>query len=147
LGFPPIRAKDRKRWFEQLTGASKDRLVVFFEAPHKVRKTLEELAELVDRPIIVGRELTKIHEEFVSGTPATLLARFEAPQGEFTIMIPPADPALEPVAEITDDQVMTLFGQITELKQSGSKRDAARETGEKLGLTARQVYDILERNK
>src|SRR5215203_6046325 len=90
LGFPPIRAKDRKRWFGQLTEASKDRLVVFFEAPHKVRKTLEELSMLVDRPIIAARELTKIHEEFVSGTPAALLARFEAPQGEFTIMVPPA---------------------------------------------------------
>ena len=40
-----------------------------------------------------------------------------------------------------------LFGQITELRQSGSKRDTARETGERLGLTAKQVYDIIERNK
>jgi 16S rRNA (cytidine1402-2'-O)-methyltransferase len=147
LGFPPIRLKDRKTWFAQLSDASKHRLVVFFEAPHKVRKTLEELTILVNRPIIVGRELTKIHEEFVFGLPAELLARFEAPQGEFTIMIPPADPALEPVAEITDDQVMKIFGQITELGQSGSKRDAARQTGERLGLTAKQVYDIIERTK
>jgi len=147
LGFPPIRSKDRKFWFGQLAEAAKNRLVVFFEAPHKVRKTLEELADLVDRPIIVARELTKIHEEFVSGTPAALLARFEAPQGEFTVMIPPADPAHEPLVEITDGQVVELFGRITELRQSGSKRDAARETGERLGLTAKQVYDILERNK
>ena len=146
LGFPPIRSKDRKLWFGHLS-SSKDRLVVFFEAPHKVRKTLEELANLVNRPITVARELTKIHEEFVSGTPAELLARFEAPQGEFTIMIPPVDPALEPAAEVTDDQVVDLFGQITESQQTGSKRDAARETGERLGLTAKQVYDIIERNK
>ena len=147
LGFPPIRPKDRKTWFSHLSEASKHRLVVFFEAPHKVRKTLEELTLLVNRPIIVARELTKLHEEFVSGLPGELLARFEAPQGEFTIMIPPVDPALEPVADISDDQVMEIFGQITELRQSGSKRDAARETGERLGLTAKQVYDIIERNK
>lgn len=147
LGFPPIRLKDRKIWFSHLSEASKHRLVVFFEAPHKVRKTLEELTLLVNRPIIVARELTKLHEEFVSGLPGELLARFEAPQGEFTIMIPPVDPALEPVADISDDQVMEIFGQITELRQSGSKRDAARETGERLGLTAKQVYDIIERNK
>jgi len=147
LGFPPIRPKDRKTWFSHLSEASKHRLVVFFEAPHKVRKTLEELVLLVNRPIIVARELTKLHEEFVSGLPGELLARFEAPQGEFTIMIPPVDPALEPVADISDDQVMEIFGQITELRQSGSKRDAARETGERLGLTAKQVYDIIERNK
>lgn len=147
LGFPPIRLKDRKIWFGQLSEASKHRLVVFFEAPHKVRKTLEDLVLLVKRPIIVARELTKIHEEFVSGTPVELLARFDAPQGEFTVLVPPVDPADEAAIEVTDDSVIELFGQITEIKRSGSKRDIARETGERLGLTARQVYDILERNK
>ena len=147
LGFPPIRSKDRKSWFESLNQAGKDRLVVFFEAPHKLRKTLEELSLLVKRPIICGREITKIHEEFVFGTPAELLDRFVTPQGEFTVLIPPVDPSLEPVAEVTDEQVMTLFGQITDIGNNGSKRDVAREVGERLGLTARQVYDIIERNK
>ena len=147
LGFPPIRSKDRKLWFSELTEAAKRRLVVFFEAPHKLKRTLEELSNLVNRPIIVGRELTKLHEEFVTGTPAQLLQRFESPQGEFTFMIPPGDPTLEPVVEVTDEQVVELFGQITESKTTGSKRETARETGERLGLTAKQVYDIIERNK
>jgi len=147
LGFPPIRSKDRKLWFSELTEAAKRRLVVFFEAPHKLKRTLEELGNLVNRPIIVGRELTKLHEEFVTGTPAQLLERFESPQGEFTFMIPPGDPTLEPVVEVTDEQVVELFGQITESKTTGSKRETARETGERLGLTAKQVYDIIERNK
>ena len=147
LGFPPIRSKARKLWFGELADAGKYRLVVFFEAPHKLRKTLEELTMLVNRPIVVGRELTKLHEEFVTGTPSELLERFEVPQGEFTVMIPPVDPASEPVAQITDAQVLALFGQITESTTIGSKRDAAREAGERLGLTAKQVYDILERNK
>jgi 16S rRNA (cytidine1402-2'-O)-methyltransferase len=147
LGFPPIRSKDRKLWFGQLADASRHRLVVFFEAPHKVQKTLEDLAQLVKRPIMVGRELTKLHEEFVSGTPLELLARFDAPQGEFTVLVPPVDPADELKVEVTDDSVVVLFGQITKLKQSGSKRDVARETGERLGLTAKQVYEIIERNK
>ena len=147
LGFPPIRSKDRKQWLAELADTSKRRLVVFFEAPHKVRRTLEDLVVLVNRPIIVARELTKLHEEFVTGTPEELLKRFESPQGEFTVMVPPADPALEPVVEVTDDQVVELFGQITELRKDGSKRDAAREAGERLGLTAKQVYEIIERNK
>ena len=147
LGFPPIKSNDRKLWFGELSDASKRRLVVFFEAPHKLRKTLEELTNLVNRPIMVGRELTKLHEEFVTGFPAEILKRFEVPQGEFTVMIPPADPAMEAVAEVTDEQVVELFGQITELRKDGSKRDAAREAGERLGMTAKQVYEILERNK
>ena len=147
LGFPPIRSKDRKLWFSELAETAKRRLVVFFEAPHKLKRTLEELTNLVNRPIIIGREMTKLHEEFVTGTPAQLLVRFESPQGEFTVMIPPINPALEPVVEVTDEQVVELFGQITESKTTGSKRETARETGERLGLTAKQVYDIIERNK
>ena len=147
LGFPPIRSKDRKTWLAELSESAKRRLVVFFEAPHKVRKTLEDLVVLVNRPIIVARELTKLHEEFVTGTPEELLKRFESPQGEFTVMVPPADPALEPVIEVPDEQVVELFGQITELNKSGSKRDVARAAGERLGLTAKQVYEIVERNK
>jgi 16S rRNA (cytidine1402-2'-O)-methyltransferase len=147
LGFPPNRGKDRKRWFESVVAGAKDRLVVFFEAPHKLQKTLGELGELVNRPIIVARELTKIHEEFVSGTPAEIAARFPEPHGEFTIMIPPQDPAENAAIEVTDEEVLELFGRITETGQSSSKRDAARTAGEQLGLTAKQVYDILERNK
>ena len=147
LGFAPIRSKDRKRWFAEVVEASRYRLVVFFEAPHKLRKTLEELVNLVKRPIIVGRELTKLHEEFVRGTPAELLTRFAEPQGEFTVLVPPADPADEDLEQASDDEVIALFGQITESGIAGTKRDAARQTGEKLGLSARQVYDILERNK
>lgn len=147
LGFPPIRSKDRKRWFEDLRSASSDRLVVFFEAPHKVRKTLEELSLLVKRPIIIGRELTKLHEEFVEGLPDQLLDRFQEPQGEFTILVPPADQAEKAKVEASDDDVMQLFGQITESGAAETKRDVARMVGERLGMTAKQVYAIVERNK
>ncbi len=147
LCFPPIRSKDRNRWFGELVEASKSRLVVFFEAPHKLRKSLEDLGLLVNRPIMVGRELTKIHEEFVKGTPSELLARFESPQGEFTVLVPPMDPGDLLPESVTDEQVVVLFGQITDSGQTKSKRDAAREAGERLGLTAKQVYDIVERNK
>jgi len=147
LGFPPIRSKDRKLFFKELTEASHRRLVVFFEAPHKLKKTLGELALLVNRPIMVGRELTKIHEEFVLETPAELLKRFDSPQGEFTVMVPPSDPAEQALEPVSDDQVVELFGQITDSGVFGSKRDVAREAGERLGLSASQVYDIIERCK
>ena len=147
LGFPPIRLKDRKKWFAEAVEASRRRLVVFFEAPHRVLKTLEELECYVKRPIIVARELTKVHEEFVRGTPNDLLKRFDPPQGEFTLMIPPEGPGDRVLDEVTDETVMELFGQITELGTSATKREAAREVGERLGLTAKQVYDIVERNK
>jgi 16S rRNA (cytidine1402-2'-O)-methyltransferase len=130
-----------------LVEASKKRLVVFFEAPHKLLKTLAELGQLVNRPIIIGRELTKIHEEFVRGTPEELSKRFESPQGEFTVMIPPLEPGDLVQEPASDEDVVDLFGQITEINATGTKREAARQVGERLGMTAKQVYDILERSK
>lgn len=147
LGFPPVRGKDRTQWFDEVASGAKRRLTVFFEAPHKLQKTLTELAKLVERPIIVARELTKIHEEFVVGTPAEIAARLPEPHGEFTIMIPPQDPTEKGAIQVSEQDVIRLFGQLTESNTAGSKRDVARATGERLGLTTKQVYDIVERSK
>ncbi|MEO5741046.1 MAG: 16S rRNA (cytidine(1402)-2'-O)-methyltransferase [Vicinamibacterales bacterium] len=147
LGFPPIRGQDRKMWFADLTEASMKRLVVFFEAPHKLIKTLEELDGYVKRPITIGRELTKMHEEFATGTPLKLVERFQSPQGEFTLLIPPEGPGDRTVEAVSEDQVLELFGRITETGSASSKREVAREVGERLGLTAKQVYEMVERNK
>ena len=146
-GFAPIKAKDRKLWFLALVEGSRDRAAVFFEAPHRLRKTLEELSYLVKCQIMVGRELTKIHEEFVFGTPEELLTRFQAPQGEFTLVIPPGSKATTLPTAPTDDDIAELFGQITENGVGESKRDTARVVAEQLGLTTKVVYDALERVK
>lgn len=146
-GFAPIKSKDRKLWFLALVEASRDRAAVFFEAPHRLRKTLEELRELVKCQIMIGRELTKVHEEFVFGTPDELLVRFEAPQGEFTLIIPPGSKAETVTLAATDEDIETVFGQLTESGLGGSKRDTARLVAERLGLTTKVVYDALERVK
>jgi 16S rRNA (cytidine1402-2'-O)-methyltransferase len=147
MGFPPIRSKARERWFQSAADLSRSRAVIFFEAPHRLHKTLEELAVLVKRPIMVGRELTKVHEELVFGTPGELRALFDGPQGEFTLIIPPKNASEDPVSEATDAEILALFGQITENMETGTKRDAARGVAERLGLTTKQVYDALERIK
>jgi 16S rRNA (cytidine1402-2'-O)-methyltransferase len=147
LAFPPIRSKDRKLWLAKLHAATLDRAVIFFEAPHRLLKTLEELSTSVNRPIMAARELTKIHEELAWGTPTELIERFQTPQGEFTIVIPPADPAQKVAEPPTDEEIAALFGQITDLVATKSKRDAARLVGERLGLAAKDVYAALERHK
>ena len=147
LGFPPIRLKDRNKWLQALTEATKTRAVVFFEAPHRVRRTLEDIAVLVKRPIMAGRELTKIHEELTWGTPTELLERFTSPVGEFTIIVPPVDPAEKRAEAPPDDEVVRIFGQITENDHPKSRREAARMAGERLGMTAKDVYRVLERVK
>ena len=146
-GFAPIKSKDRKLWFLALVEASRDRAAVFFEAPHRVRKTLEELRDLVKCQIMVAREVTKIHEEFVFGTPDELLERFSAPQGEFTLVIPPGSKDTSRPVAATDDDIVMLFGQLTENSLGETKRDTARLVAERLGLTTKVVYDALERVK
>lgn len=146
-GFAPIKSKARKLWFQELVEASNSRAAVFFEAPHRLRKTLEELSKLVKCQIVVGREMTKIHEEFVFGTPVELLQRFEAPQGEFTLIVPPGTKDESPAVTVTDDEISALFGQLTESVGGETKRDTARLVAQQLGLTTKVVYDALERVK
>jgi hypothetical protein len=62
-------------------------------------------------------------------------------------MIPPAEPSATPSEVISDDTVIELFGQITESGAGATKRDVAREVGERLRMSAKQVYEIIERNK
>ena len=64
MGFPPRSGSERSEWFARL--ATEPRAIVFFEAPHRIARTLNEASQLLaERPIHIHRELTKIHEEYV----------------------------------------------------------------------------------
>src|SRR5262249_43196533 len=85
LGFPPTRAKDRNLWFDRLRRAGG--AVVYFEAPHRIEATLDELRETVgDCYVSVGRELTKVHEQLVRGPISMVLPLVAGSKGEFTIV-------------------------------------------------------------
>jgi 16S rRNA (cytidine1402-2'-O)-methyltransferase len=94
MGFPPHK-KGRKTFFDTL--ASSSYTVVFYESPHRIMKALEALAERIDasRTIAVCREMTKLHEEVVTGTAEEVLSRFrERPdtvRGEFVVIVAPQD--------------------------------------------------------
>ena len=129
-GFPPIRLKDRKHWLEWVASLS-GVPVVFFEAPHRIVRTLAELrVYLVKRPIILARELTKAHEEwtFLAAEPppaspdaeaadetmASATASVES-RGEFVVILAPQAEATEQPIAATDDEIGQLFGQTTEI--------------------------------
>ena len=147
LGFPPVRAKDRKAWFASLQDAAKHRAVVFFEAPHKLEKTLNDLVNLVDKPIFVARELTKLHEELVLAMPNDLLTKFSNPHGEFTLIVPPGSAPTPEEQAPSDDEIARLVGHITETQHPKSLREASRLAGERLGMSAKHVYAAVERAK
>ncbi|MBN1575822.1 MAG: 16S rRNA (cytidine(1402)-2'-O)-methyltransferase [Chitinispirillaceae bacterium] len=86
--FLPRKSAQRRRLFEALK--DEPRTVIFYETPHRIVKVLEELDSVIgDIAVVIGRELTKLHEEFLRGTPKTLLERFaqRPPRGEMAVMI------------------------------------------------------------
>jgi 16S rRNA (cytidine1402-2'-O)-methyltransferase len=84
LGFPPASGAARRKWLESL--AKETRVAVFFEAPHRIRRTLAEVRiECGERPIMTCRELSKIYEELVVKQNVPVESIKEA--GEFTIVV------------------------------------------------------------
>lgn len=87
LGFLPMK-KGRQTMLKELQ--NEERTIVFYESPHRLLKTLKEFTEYFPtRQLVIARELTKIYEEFLSGTPAELYEHFnkKAPKGEFVIIM------------------------------------------------------------
>jgi 16S rRNA (cytidine1402-2'-O)-methyltransferase len=91
LGFLPRKAGERRRFLAGL--AESTRTAVVFESPHRAAAALRDLAEVLgpDRPLAIGRELTKKFEEIARGTAGELAERFarQTPRGEFTLVIGP----------------------------------------------------------
>lgn len=88
--FLPHKSSQRLRFFEALK--SEVRTVIFYETPHRILKVLDEITQVIPETVLViGRELTKIHEEFLRGTAADLLLHFEKkpPKGEMVVLINP----------------------------------------------------------
>lgn len=89
LGFPPHK-KGRQTFVRNLGKSTVP--VVLYESPHRIQKLLAELGSAGIRAVSIGRELTKLHEEFLSGTPKALsesLARRKAERGEFVVIVHP----------------------------------------------------------
>jgi 16S rRNA (cytidine1402-2'-O)-methyltransferase len=92
LGFLPRRKSRRKRILQEMK--EQKRTVIFYEAPHRIIDLLEEIqAVLGERTITLTRELTKIHEEIISGPVNELLRQLtdREPKGEYTLLLPPAE--------------------------------------------------------
>ena len=86
LGFLPRRAGQRRRMIEAIS--EQEWPTVLYESPHRIIATLEALREtLGDRDVVIGREMTKLHEEIFRGTVSDAIEHFQKPRGEFTIVV------------------------------------------------------------
>jgi 16S rRNA (cytidine1402-2'-O)-methyltransferase len=141
-GFAPARSSERKRWLEGL--AQERRPIVIFETPHRIQKTLAEMPGILgERPIIIARELTKIHEEIIRTSTNLAFNLKITARGEFTLIVGPKL-ALEASTEAAEDKdVAEFFYHLTNYEGLG-RRDALTRTARRFGLSTKSVYRTVE---
>jgi 16S rRNA (cytidine1402-2'-O)-methyltransferase len=137
-GFLPRKGSGRSQRLEVI--AAERRTVVLYEAPHRLVRTLADLAEVCggDRRVALARELTKLHEEVWRGTRAAARARAEEvePRGEYVVVLDGAPPP----PEADDDDIRAA---LAEARAAGATtRDAVSSVAAQLGVPRRRVYDL-----
>ena len=145
-GFLSMSKKSRREHLESLT--EEQRTMVFYEAPHKLVNTLEDMAAVFgkDRPLSLCRELTKLHEEVVRTTLGEAIEKYSAqpPKGEFVLVVAGA-PEKQKEVFTSDDAA----GRVQALMKTGmSRKDAVKQTAKELNLPKNVVYEAaLQINK
>ena len=138
-GFLPRSGAERR---ERLTEVARERrTTVLYEAPHRLERTLSDLAEVCggDRPVVLAREMTKLHEEMWRGTMAEAVLHAQAvePRGEYALVI---GPAVFASVDITDEEIVSELSK--RLASGFTKRDAIDEVTAALGLPRKRVYTL-----
>ena len=139
-GFLPMNKKNRRAHLDSLR--REQRTMIFYEAPHKLTDTLDDLLTVFggERRISLCRELPKLHEEVLRITLAEAAAYFgeTEPRGEFVLVVEGASP------EVKQADPDGALARAEQLRAAGlSTKDAAAQAADEFGLKKRQVYDML----
>ena len=144
-GFLPKQTSARRERLLVLRGYPET--LIFYESPHQLLRTLEELQNMLgDRQAVIGRELTKLHEEFRRGRLSELADGFreQAPRGEFVVIVAGRDETMampEPAAtQISDEGIRQEIAR--RIAAGANKKDAIRMTASQWGLSRRRVYQL-----
>lgn len=137
-GFLPSGRRERRAALEELTGET--RTMVFHEAPHRLRQTLADMAELLgDRPAALCRELTKLHEDTVRTTLAQAVAYYATnePRGEYVLVVAGREKQTAPALTLEEGVARVLA-----LRDGGMKlKDAVRRVADDTALPRNALYD------
>ena len=142
LGFSPHRSKDRIVWLRQIQSIT--HTVCFLESPHRILLTLNDLSDvLADRPIVVGRELTKAHQQIVRGTSRDVIGQLHSVKGEFTIVVGPVEGQDEAKPVSGDEDILSEFGLLAKTGEFPSRRALASELARRHGRSTREIYALI----
>jgi 16S rRNA (cytidine1402-2'-O)-methyltransferase len=145
-GFLPAKRGERRSALETIRNTP--RTQIFYEAPHRIVETMEDVVAVLggSRHVVIAREVTKLHEEFLRGRADEVLdqLREHPPKGEITLLIGKAEEAPENAATATSvrDRVRELIS-IEQLDEKAALKRAARE----LGISKSEAYRELQRVK
>jgi 16S rRNA (cytidine1402-2'-O)-methyltransferase len=143
LGFPPRKGAERNELLQRL--ATSRETTVLFESPERVRGLLKSLSEECgsERRVVVAREMTKLHEEFVRGSLAQVAAHFQAhpPRGEFVIVVSPA-PARKGSPGVDEAAARALAQALLDEGHSPSR--AAGEVARRLRIPRNLSYEVVQ---
>ena len=135
LGFLPQKQKDLRARLEQIKNSA--HTVVLYEAPHRLKQTLEELFSVCgNRNICLAREISKLHEEFIRGSLDDLQADYDVTEkGEFVILIEaaPAPP------DASDEEIIAFLESL----ETQSAKDLALQAVERFGIGANRAYQLV----
>ena len=139
-GFLPANKKERRTALLRLQG--EERTMVFHEAPHKLRATLSDMAEILgDRPVALCRELTKLHEETLRTTLSAAVALYaeREPRGEYVLVGAGARPMEEPAVTLEEG-----VSRVQRLREDGIKmKEAVRSVAGQTALNKNELYDAV----
>jgi len=154
LGFLPEKAGARRSRLEDLAGEARDtpRTLIFYEAPHRILDTLADLEAAwgADVRVVIARELTKVHEEFLRGSAAELrreLAARERVRGEITLLV--EAPAAGTGTRAAEAARETVAASVERLKKENGidEKEALKRLARERGVSKSELYRELQRER
>ena len=145
LGFLPSKKLARRQALEELKGVSKT--LVFYEAPHRVLDMLEDIRQILgDPPVVVAREVTKIHEEFLRGSASEVLVqlRKKPVKGEITVLVGPHAPPEEKTS--SEASIREELQQVM-AQQGLDERAALKVVARRRGISRSAAYRLWQFEK
>jgi 16S rRNA (cytidine1402-2'-O)-methyltransferase len=145
-GYLPARRGQRRALLETIRDSP--RTQVFYEAPHRLRESLTDIVEVLgpDRPVVIAREVTKMHEEFLRGRADTVVAALDVQvKGEITLLVGRAEKTSPPAASSPPD-LRRRFDEIR-ARDNLDEKAALKKLAKAMGISRSQAYRELQRTK
>lgn len=147
-GFLPSKAGQRRKALEAIRESP--RTQIFYEAPHRILETLKDIVDVLgpSRHIVIAREVTKLHEEFMRGTAAHVLAEAESRgeiKGEITLLIAHAEPGETPVP-VNKSGIREKLATLMQ-SEALDEKTALKRIAKEMGISKSEAYRELQRTR